>query len=324
MEMLSMFVSSHQRDWDIYLPYICFAYRTSVHSSTQDTPFYLMHMRDPAMPEDFSAITQSPISTNQSAEEYKKQMLNNLTKAFEEVRHYGDVIRQKRERLAWDESIQRQFNIGDLVWLYTRSNKKGISPKLTHPWQGPYRIVEVISPLNVKVRSLTGRLVRQLVHITRLKRYETPSRPIDTPNLEGEDNFESDDEEPLRQRRVEPSLPSPAEQLTTPPPLTQPVEELPQVVVDAPQGKDSEEEYEVEDILQQRKRKERDEYLVKWKRYSSDWNTWEPAENLENCKERLQEFQQTQRVQTREVQCSECGFRTSPRGMRIHRMTHRI
>ena len=50
MEMLSMFVSSHQKDWDEYLPYVVHAYRTSVHDSTRESPFYLMHGRDARMP----------------------------------------------------------------------------------------------------------------------------------------------------------------------------------------------------------------------------------------------------------------------------------
>ena len=39
--MLSMYVSGHQRDWDTFLPYVMFAYRTSIQKSTQETPFHL-------------------------------------------------------------------------------------------------------------------------------------------------------------------------------------------------------------------------------------------------------------------------------------------
>lgn len=40
--MLSMYVSGHQRDWDTFIPYILFAYRTAIHESTKESPFYLM------------------------------------------------------------------------------------------------------------------------------------------------------------------------------------------------------------------------------------------------------------------------------------------
>ena len=47
------------------------------------------------------------------------------------------------------------------------------------------------------------------------------------------------------------------------------------------------EEYEVEQILQQRNRKGREEDLIKWKVYGEKSNSWEPAENLQNCPEKL-------------------------------------
>mmetsp|Transcript_14973 Transcript_14973/g.23179 ORF Transcript_14973/g.23179 Transcript_14973/m.23179 type:complete len:134 (+) Transcript_14973:181-582(+) len=38
--------------------------------------------------------------------------------------------------------------------------------------------------------------------------------------------------------------------------------------------------YEVEAVVGQRKKKGRYEYLIKWKGYASDQNTWEPIANL--------------------------------------------
>ena len=48
-------------------------------------------------------------------------------------------------------------------------------------------------------------------------------------------------------------------------------------------------EYEVERILQ----KQNQQYLIKWKGYSTSKNTWEPLKNLENCQRKLQEFRET-------------------------------
>ena len=43
---------------------------------------------------------------------------------------------------------------------------------------------------------------------------------------------------------------------------------------------DVEDFYEVEAVVGQRKKKGRKEYLIKWKGYASDQNTWEPIANL--------------------------------------------
>ena len=48
--MLKHYVNEHHDNWDEYLPFVLFAYRTSVQSSVLETPFYLMHGRDPNLP----------------------------------------------------------------------------------------------------------------------------------------------------------------------------------------------------------------------------------------------------------------------------------
>ena len=52
------------------------------------------------------------------------------------------------------------------------------------------------------------------------------------------------------------------------------------------------EEYEVERILEARKVSHgtKREYLVKWKGYTEDENTWEPESNMTNCHDALAEF----------------------------------
>ncbi len=50
-------------------------------------------------------------------------------------------------------------------------------------------------------------------------------------------------------------------------------------------------EYEVEDILDSRIRRNRKEYLVKWKGYDGiDAVTWEPESNVEHLADLLQKF----------------------------------
>jgi hypothetical protein len=49
-------------------------------------------------------------------------------------------------------------------------------------------------------------------------------------------------------------------------------------------------EYEVEEILQERRRGRGIQYLVKWKGYGHEENTWEPKSSLINAQEALKEF----------------------------------
>ncbi|KAI8488904.1 hypothetical protein Bbelb_334220 [Branchiostoma belcheri] len=44
------YVAAHQRDWDVHLPAVRFAYNTSCHATTGFSPFFLMHGREARLP----------------------------------------------------------------------------------------------------------------------------------------------------------------------------------------------------------------------------------------------------------------------------------
>jgi len=50
--MLSKYTSKNQKDWDQYINFVLFAYRTSIHISTKETPFMLLYGREPRTPLD--------------------------------------------------------------------------------------------------------------------------------------------------------------------------------------------------------------------------------------------------------------------------------
>ena len=54
---------------------------------------------------------------------------------------------------------------------------------------------------------------------------------------------------------------------------------------------ESDEEYEVERILDKKIISETAHYLIKWKGYDISESTWEPKQNLKNCTRTLQHFE---------------------------------
>jgi len=56
-----------------------------------------------------------------------------------------------------------------------------------------------------------------------------------------------------------------------------------------------EEEWEVERILNKRKVRGKEKYLVCWKGFTAESDTWEERENLENAKEAIEEFEKEYR-----------------------------
>jgi len=68
---------------------------------------------------------------------------------------------------------------------------------------------------------------------------------------------------------------------------------------------EGEEEFEVEKILNKRMIREKEKFLVRWKGYTAEENTWENRENLENAKELVEEFKREYREEVKELRQQE-------------------
>ena len=64
---------------------------------------------------------------------------------------------------------------------------------------------------------------------------------------------------------------------------------------------EGEEEWKVERILNKQQVREKNKYLVWWKEFTAESDTWEGKENLENAKEAIKEYEKKYRRDTEDV-----------------------
>ena len=57
----------------------------------------------------------------------------------------------------------------------------------------------------------------------------------------------------------------------------------------------------MEKILNKRTVREKEKFLVRWKGYTAEEDTWENRENLENAKELVEEFKREHREEVKEL-----------------------
>ena len=68
---------------------------------------------------------------------------------------------------------------------------------------------------------------------------------------------------------------------------------------------EGEEEFEVEKILNKRMVQGKEKFLVRWKGYMTEEDTWESRENLENTEELVEEFEREYGEETEELRRQE-------------------
>lgn len=164
-------------EWDDHLRHVEFAYNTSVHASTNHTPFFLTHGREARLPADV-ILGDLPLTTNAtpgSPSEYSASLRQRLYSAFNMVEDNIAVARA-RQKQYYDRHIKHSaYKPGDLVWVNLPALAR---QKLPPRWTGPFKVLQRLDShsgdigVNYNLQDqLDPRAKPKLVHYNRLKPY---------------------------------------------------------------------------------------------------------------------------------------------------------
>ena len=160
----------NQRDWDRHIPFATAAYRSSVHETTNETPNMMMFGREVINPADLVLDSYELSEETDYVEELRSKMDATYTKVMEHSTK--NLRRQKRN---YNKQISgTPYETGKFVWLKNDMRKKGVSPKLSYRWDGPYKILTKLSDVTYRIQR-TPRSKQKIVHFDRTKPYEGPT-----------------------------------------------------------------------------------------------------------------------------------------------------
>ena len=169
-----MLNNSHS-NWDEELDAVLFTYRISLNRTLNETPFFILYGRDAVLPQDLFlplASTSSRRFKEMDIHEYKLKQLKTLQAAYKKLNKHKQDYRDKY-KVHYDKTHKHaSFGLGSYVMLYTPRTKVGFSTKFLPTWEGPFKVVAHITPVNYRIQSMNGKKT-QVVHVQRLKQYRS-------------------------------------------------------------------------------------------------------------------------------------------------------
>jgi transposase InsO family protein len=180
-QLLRVLASENQSQWDRVLPQVMYTYNTSRHETTKLTPHSIMFGSE--APDLHSADTNQSYAGWDSTPigpRNRTRYVQSLTKQLRFVRATAaenSIAGRSKFARAYDKRISAEaakrprpkWLEGMAVWLWIPRTTTDQSPKLTHFWQGPFRIEKIINEWNVIVtHQRTGEQCR--THVNRLRK----------------------------------------------------------------------------------------------------------------------------------------------------------
>ena len=144
-------IGKKENQWDIYLPQLAGAVRSSVNRHTGYTPNKLMLGREVNTPADimFPSRNSGP---DEGTDKYVKDLVQNMKEAHETARRTLKTS-QKRMKTKYDlRVLQRSFQEGGVVYLLDTASVKGKCRKLLPPWKGPAIITKKVTSALFRVK----------------------------------------------------------------------------------------------------------------------------------------------------------------------------
>jgi transposase InsO family protein len=175
--MLGKVVAEHQRDWDLWLPSIMAAYRASRHDVTGYSANYLMLGRETRAPVDLVYGTPDCDVVESTYDGYVEKLRRRQVEAYRLVRTEIGHAAERNKRY-YDLRCRKRppYEVGEWVYYYNPRHYQGRQDKWCRKYTGPYLVVEILPPVNVKLQR-SPRAKPFICHIDKVKRAATDDLP---------------------------------------------------------------------------------------------------------------------------------------------------
>ncbi|MEX1347567.1 MAG: RNase H-like domain-containing protein, partial [Desulfobacterales bacterium] len=157
MDAIRCFVGKNQTNWDIHLQQIAAALRASVCRQTGYTPNKMIFGHEINTAAD--AMFPLPKQNYADYDEYVSTIIKSLQLAHEIARDKLKTNLKRMKRYHDLKVLERNYEVGDPVYLLDTASIKGKCKKLSSPWKGPGVIIKKLSSYVFQVKLKNSVLV---------------------------------------------------------------------------------------------------------------------------------------------------------------------
>jgi len=181
-ESLAKTASQFDKQWDLFIHASLFAYRTSQHAITQQTPFFLVYGRQPRLPVELQINGYPERSTSETHfQDDVNRRVSDLIGITVETRITAKEkikLSQDLQKLRHDKKIKnRSFTQHDQVLEFRSQDQNIYGDKMTPKWDGPFVVHHVMGKGSYILRKLDGTILQNRpVHGNQLKKYFPPDQ----------------------------------------------------------------------------------------------------------------------------------------------------
>ena len=131
------------KDWDLRIPFVLFAYRSSLQESTKDSPFHLLYGREPRLPT--GAVMDAPTNRRlMDTDDYITRFSQYMAEAWQLAQSHIRQAQAHQKAVHDRRARPMQFASGDRVFIHMPTAKQGKLNKFARTFHGPYRVRNVI------------------------------------------------------------------------------------------------------------------------------------------------------------------------------------
>lgn len=174
-QCIRTYINEDQDNWKELLPGILMALRMSPSTQSSDlSPHQILFGSEMELPFDTSLLPKDGM--NQDAKTHVENLIKHL-KIVENIATENIQNTQQRQKTQYDKkAVDKEFRVGEWVLLHNTRVKKGLSPKFTKPWDGPFYVSsQGLNHTYKIIRCSNNKAIRSFIHANRLKPYNNPA-----------------------------------------------------------------------------------------------------------------------------------------------------